>query len=115
MVWGFPIVEKGATPLKQFKAGVSIDKTQCRDNFVLIQKYDGSPVCVKPETKQKLIERGWAKPPIEPNAGEFRYGKQECHYIDANGQPNYCIVEGWTKPASELDCEEICKPPPEKK
>lgn len=50
----------------------------------------------------------------EPDTGEFRYGKQECHYTDVNGESDFCIVEGWTKPASELDCEEICKPPPEK-
>ena len=53
-------------------------------------------------------------PPVEPDTGEFRYGQQECHYTDANGEQNFCIVEGWTKPASELDCEEICKPPPTK-
>lgn len=59
MLWGFPIVEKGATPLKQFKVGVSIDKIQCRDNFVLIQKYDESPACVTYQTGVKLIDRGW--------------------------------------------------------
>jgi len=50
----------------------------------------------------------------EPDTGEFRYGQQECHYTDANGEQNFCVVEGWTKPASELDCEEICKSPPTK-
>ena len=26
----------------------------------MITKYDGAPACVKPETREKLIERGWA-------------------------------------------------------
>ena len=47
-------------PLKQFNTGIPIEEIKCRDNLVLIQKYDGSSACVKPETKQKLIERGWA-------------------------------------------------------
>ncbi len=49
------------SPLKQFKSGILIDKIQCKDNLVLLQKYDGSPACVTPETKTKLIERGWAR------------------------------------------------------
>ena len=48
-------------PLKQFKSGISLDDIQCKDNLVLIQKHDGSPACVKPETKIKLVERGWVK------------------------------------------------------
>ncbi len=49
------------SPLKQFKSGISIDKIQCRDNLQLILKTsNNSPACVKPETKTKLIERGWA-------------------------------------------------------
>jgi hypothetical protein len=47
------------SPLKQFKSGISLDDIQCKNNLVLIQKHDGSPVCVTSETKQKLIERGW--------------------------------------------------------
>jgi hypothetical protein len=47
------------TPLKQISVGVSMDEIQCRENLVLVQKYDRSPACVKPETKLKLDERGW--------------------------------------------------------
>ena len=53
-----PILE---SPLKQFKSGIPTDEIQCKDNLVLIQKYDDSPTCVKPETKSKLVERGWTK------------------------------------------------------
>ena len=43
-------------PLKQVKLGVEIS---CKPDLVLITKYDGAPACVKPETREKLIERGW--------------------------------------------------------
>lgn len=45
-------------PLKQFELGLKI---QCKESFVLVTKYDSTPACVKPETKQKLIERGWTQ------------------------------------------------------
>jgi hypothetical protein len=48
-------------PLRQFNSGISIDEIQCKENLVLIQKHNGSPACVKPETKIKLVERGWVK------------------------------------------------------
>jgi hypothetical protein len=66
--------------------------------------------CIKIK-QDDFLERS---PPPEPDTGEFRYGQQECHYTDTNGEQNSCIVEGWTKSSSELDCEEICKPPPTK-
>jgi hypothetical protein len=43
-------------PLKQVKLGIEIS---CKPDLVLITKYDGSPACVKAETREKLIERGW--------------------------------------------------------
>ncbi len=46
-------------PKKQQSKGRSIINIQCMDNFILIQKYDSSPACVKPLTAEKLIERGW--------------------------------------------------------
>jgi len=33
----------------------------CKEGFVKIFKYDGSPVCVKPKTAEKLLERGWVR------------------------------------------------------
>jgi hypothetical protein len=44
-------------PLKQVKRG---QEPSCKENLVLIKKYNGAPACVKPETREKLIERGWA-------------------------------------------------------
>ncbi len=48
------------------KPGVTAKKEviinqECKNNFVQVTKaLDGSKVCVKPQTKVKLIERGWA-------------------------------------------------------
>lgn len=50
------------SPLKQSKSGVKPDLVDCRSSLVLIIKNsDGSPACVKLETKARLFERGWAK------------------------------------------------------
>lgn len=50
------------SPLKQFESGIPIDEIQCGEGLVLITKSsDGLPACVTLETKQKLVERGWAK------------------------------------------------------
>jgi len=48
------------SPLEQFKAGITIDAISCKENHVLIKKYNGLPACVKLQTKEKLIQRGWA-------------------------------------------------------
>ena len=53
------------SPLKQSKNGISPDLINCKSTLVLIIKNsDGSPACVKSETKAKLFERGWATIPI---------------------------------------------------
>lgn len=49
------------SPLKQFKSGILAENVQCKEGLQLVIKAkDDSPACVKPETKLKLIERGWA-------------------------------------------------------
>lgn len=64
-------------PLKQFKSGISVNNIICRDNLELIIKESGfdSPACVKPETKQKLTERGWAQNITEGATRELVCGK----------------------------------------
>jgi hypothetical protein len=52
------------TPLVQLEFGANPNEIKCKENLVLIQKYDGTPACVTPETKEKLIERGWVKTTI---------------------------------------------------
>lgn len=49
------------SPLKQFKSGIPAKNTTCQVWLQLIFKSEnGSPACVKPNTAQKLVERGWA-------------------------------------------------------
>ena len=51
------------SPLKQFNSGIPINDIQCRNDFTLIIKSkDLSPACVKPNTAEKLVLRGWAQP-----------------------------------------------------
>ena len=47
-------------PLQGFKLGIPTDEIQCRESLIMVTKQDGSPACVKEQTRQKLIERGWA-------------------------------------------------------
>ncbi len=50
------------SPLKQFKSGIYAQNIKCRQDFLLVIKSeDNSPACVKPQTAQNLVERGWAK------------------------------------------------------
>ena len=49
-----------SSPLKQFKSGIAANDIQCNQGLQLVIKAeDNSPVCVKPQTAQKLVERGW--------------------------------------------------------
>ncbi|MGY5148378.1 MAG: hypothetical protein ACW9W4_10310 [Candidatus Nitrosopumilus sp. bin_7KS] len=53
---GFP---KIYPPLKQNHLGIITENIQCKDELVLLQKYDGSPACVKPNSVIDLIKRNW--------------------------------------------------------
>ena len=61
MLYGFPIVEKGATPLKQQSSGIPSSHILCKENLVLIFKPSKftTPACVFPDSISKLNERGW--------------------------------------------------------
>ena len=51
------------SPLKQFRSGIPFDEINCKDGHVVaIKNSNGNPACVKPETKTRLMERGWAEP-----------------------------------------------------
>jgi len=45
-------------PTNQFILKLELD---CKEGFEFIQKINGDSACVKPDSVQKLIERGWAK------------------------------------------------------
>ncbi len=54
-------LERIYAPLKQIKDGVSFEEIKCKRNLQLIFKsLNNSPACVKPQTAEKLMERGWA-------------------------------------------------------
>jgi len=56
--------EPYVSPLKQFKSGIAAKGITCKSDFQLVIKFeDGSPACVKPETAQKLLSRGWVRNP----------------------------------------------------
>ncbi|AFS82967.1 hypothetical protein NSED_05825 [Candidatus Nitrosopumilus sediminis] len=60
-IWGHVVEIPSTSPLKQLQSGIPVDEIQCKDGLVQIfKKSDNSPACVTPETKEKLIERGWA-------------------------------------------------------
>ncbi|SRR5579885_630020 len=49
-------------PLKQFQSGIVTKDVICKQGLQLIGKNENAaPVCVKPDTANVLIERGWAK------------------------------------------------------
>ena len=55
-----PVFSDNIAPLKQLKMGVQTSEIQCRENFVLILKYDLTPACVSEKTQNQLILRNWA-------------------------------------------------------
>jgi hypothetical protein len=80
--FGLSIIDHGATPLKQHKAGIHGQDTWCRDDLNLILKNDNTkpridnyPACVTKETAIKLIERNWGFVPPESNAFGYLGGK----------------------------------------
>lgn len=46
-------------PTKQLKSGIHSEDVKCKIGLTQVIKYDGSPVCVKPDTAAKLIQLGW--------------------------------------------------------
>lgn len=56
-------IKTSSSPIQQFRAGIPADKIQCGEGLSLIFKSsNANPACVTPESREKLVERGWAKP-----------------------------------------------------
>ena len=54
------ILPVSGSPLKQIPSGVNPNFVICKEDFELVFKaVDNSPVCVKPTTAEKLIQKGW--------------------------------------------------------
>ena len=64
---GMPI-KTISSPLVQFKSGTLVDKIVCLQEFTLIIKTeDGHPACVRSQTAQTLVERGWGTISVHQN------------------------------------------------
>ncbi len=60
-VYSFELDTSSYSLKQQIKEGWDIESFFCHNDQVLILKItDESPACVNPETKEKLLERGWA-------------------------------------------------------
>ncbi len=46
---------------QQIQQGFTINDIICKSDFSLMEKIDGSPICVKEKSVEKLTERGFAK------------------------------------------------------
>ena len=56
------VQSKIESPLKQIQSGITTNNVICNTGLTLIIKSeDGSPACVKPQSAQKLLMRGWAQ------------------------------------------------------
>lgn len=51
------------SPLKQFKEGIPAEQIQCKEGLHRVLKYDGTPVCLKPESILELDNRGFVVVP----------------------------------------------------
>ncbi len=65
----YPAVNaEGSSPKQQLKEGKAPTEVACAEGLELVIRTAGDPACVKPETAQKLVERGMAQYPAEPPA-----------------------------------------------
>ena len=60
MIFSFilPINAETESPIKQMKDGISPENILCREGLELVIRINGMPVCVKPETADRMQERG---------------------------------------------------------
>ena len=47
------------SPRKQIEQGIAPEKVICKEGLELIIKHNQSPACVRLETAQHLVQRGW--------------------------------------------------------
>lgn len=55
-----PYTYKPGTPLQQIRSGITTGDVLCRPDLQLVQSKQDLPACVRPQTAQMLIARGWA-------------------------------------------------------
>ncbi len=66
----------------------AIGTIDCKENFEMIIKINGNPSCVKPESVEKLIERGWGmkKPKDMVQKSELKPTKNTTYYPSFDDQ-----------------------------
>ncbi len=86
-----PTVVINVSPKKQVNNGMLPENVICNGELKLIFKSsDNSPACVKPQTAEKLIERGWALDlGDEPNFSVYQTTPSR-YYVD--DEPNYSEI-----------------------
>ena len=87
-----PIIE---SPLKQFKSGVLATDIICKDGLYPLQKYDGSPACVKTETRYNLLLREWSILTVSKTT--FNHYRIDCNNQSNPYQEYECFKEAFSK------------------
>lgn len=59
--WGGINLRELWTPVKQMRLGIPAYKIECKADLELAFKDQSTVACVRPETKAKLVERGWTR------------------------------------------------------
>lgn len=96
------------SPLQQFNAGIPLDKIQCKEGFVVALKAsNGRTNCVKLQTLQNLIERGWAKDTIICNAAVLEHLRKYSNLFDEDFDGKFTIEDvGLPFGVTEIDIQE---------
>ena len=55
----FSFAQQELSPHKQWEKFSDPDMLTCKSDFLLLQKYNGKPACVMPNTYLKLVDRGF--------------------------------------------------------
>src|SRR5438445_4729256 len=79
------------SPAMQLKSGILAQDVKCKSNLQLVIKSeDDFPACVKPETAQKLIKRGWASKILSANASSVKPTQNPINLGTSNIQTSTC-------------------------
>ena len=80
------------SPLKQFKTGITWNNIKCVSGLELIVKTgNNSPACVRPQTSEKLMDRGWGcvaisiSNPFGRAKSEINHYQLHCAQSKSNG------------------------------
>lgn len=90
------------SPKMQLKMGVLPEDILCKDTMQLVIKKDGSPLCVKPTTAEKLAEKGLAKI-VENPKGHLPSFEDQSSTLEEKTPSKSTTNVPVTKPASKIE------------